>query len=91
VLPSHYKFSFSSLFSDEVKFGEVVQAPPSLSAKPRGSRPRKRGQEGGTTTSLPVLGFKEKHDLVEERLKIISKYRLMKKQKKDQTSASIQT
>ncbi len=73
-----------------MKFGEVVQAPPRLSAKPRGSQPkRKKGVVTSASSSLvdnpPVVGLKEEHDLEQERLKMISHYRLAKKKRTEST------
>ncbi len=72
--------------TDTVRFGEVVSAPPTLSAKPR----RKIGQvsivNSGTnkTVSGPVVvGLKRKQDLEEEREKLIQRYRMAKKMRTD--------
>lgn len=66
-----------------MEFGEVVSAPPRLSAKPRRKAPKtsvpssEEGQEIVQNTA--VVGLKRKQDLEEEREKLIQKYRMVKK------------
>lgn len=82
------------LCTDKVKFGEVVQAPPRLSAKPRGSDKilrKTHKQELSKASSLLDLttdmsklstgGLKRQKDIEEEREAVIKKYREMKKVK----------
>lgn len=81
-------------YTDTVKFGEVVQAPPRLSAKPRGSEKmsRKTPKYGLMKASslldpttdrsqLSTGGLKRQKDIEEEREAVIKKYREMKKVK----------
>ena len=83
---------------DEIKFGEVVTAPPRLAARPRGSQ--KKSSKGPTTLLLqeklnpkehassvpnPAMGLKRKQDLVSEREKAIEMYRQTKKAKHAKT------
>ena len=70
---------------DEVRFGEVAQAPPQLKAKPRrrskldtGSCPQSQPLHQ-TTSKRVVLGLKRKLDLELERERAISVYRQRKK------------
>ena len=67
--------------SDEVKFGDVVKAPPRLSAKPRGSDKKKTKMDTETNRidDIPVLGLRHKQDIKEERTRVIDQYRLSKK------------
>ena len=83
------KLSFS-LSTDQVKFGEVVQAPPQLKSKPRGSKPttaskpllllhQKMTASHKPTHTPPVVGLKRQKDLETERERVISVYRQIKK------------
>lgn len=87
----HGRFQFISLPTDEVKFGEVVKAPPRLSAKPRGAKDVSRKTPKhellkacsslATDTKLSIGGLKRQKDVEEERELVIRKYREMKKVK----------
>ena len=85
---------------DEVRFGEVVQAPPQLKAKPRGSvrttgsfskslllhRKLHREQTDKLTSNpSPVVGLKRKLDLEIERERAINVYRQTKKTVSEKT------
>ena len=72
---------------DEVKFGEVVQAPPRLSAKPRGFEKKSKktpkleplpNPDHVSTHKLSTGGLKRQKDIEEERVKVIGKYREVK-------------
>ena len=83
------------LAPDEVKFGEVVSAPPRLSAKPRGHQGKERKEElllheklkSATPDAMVAkkpkqsvhVGLKRKQDLEMERDRVIQLYRQTKK------------
>ena len=77
--------------ADEVRFGEVIKAPPKLDAKPRGSQFIKKTEGNGSLRLLSsslcqpmhVVGLKHEQDMQDERLRVISAYRLVKKLKTD--------
>ncbi len=64
--------------ADTVQFGEVVSAPPKLSAKPG---KKTLVVKDKTESSPAVVGLKRKQDLEEEREKLIQHYRLVKKRR----------
>lgn len=77
-----------TMFADEVKFGEVVRAPPRLSAKPRGSEKKVRQSHKSellettspidTGSPAAVVGLKHQRDVEEERVRVVSEYRMAK-------------
>lgn len=87
----HYNVS---KFVDEVKFGEVVKAPPHLQAKPRGSQSHSKTLllhqkitpsphdplVSKPRSRAPTVGLKRKKDLEIEREHAISVYRQRKRQ-----------
>jgi len=76
-----FLYSFM-LYTDEVKFGEVVNAPPKIDAKPRRSKPSIAAQtiaSGSSTTA--IVGLKRQNDLECERETLIQHYRRLKKVK----------
>ena len=91
VFHGHIVWGMFVLFSDDVKFGEVVQAPPQLAAKPRGSKTshstssslllhhKTSLREDHNKVARPSQGLKRKLDLETERERVINVYRHKKK------------
>lgn len=91
-------YKFVCVSADQVKFGEVVKAPPKLNAKPRGSQSTKKTRRNSMLTFASTLssssssacermpvGLKHEQDMEDERLRVISSYRLTKKIKMHRT------
>lgn len=83
-----------NIHADHVKFGEVVQAPPTLSARPRGSEKKSNNRAASSAAKLEflktcpwlldpskpaVVGLKHQKDVEEERETAIMAYRQAKK------------
>ena len=80
-----YPLTCLVLGTDEVKFGEVVQAPPRLSTRPRNAKKKSKLEPietaGPVADSSKVLprGLRHLKDIEEERETVISKYREVRK------------
>ncbi|XP_030646639.1 coiled-coil domain-containing protein 137 [Chanos chanos] len=80
-------------FTDEVQFGEVAMAPPSLSAKPKKAPVKPQGAPKGlllnsllgqTTLSTAKPSIARQRIIEEERERVVQVYRNLKKQKLEQ-------
>ncbi len=91
---SHSYYDYPYVCTDEVKFGDIVKAPPQLSAKPRGGIDRKCSKRNVPTKDadlnpVPIqLGLKRKEDLKVERTRAIAEYRMAKKIKQNRVKLS---
>ena len=77
--------------ADTVRFGEVVTAPPKLSAKPRRKSDKAQVTLPSDKSDKPeqgpavIVGLKRKQDIEEERERLIQRYRMAKKAKAERT------
>ncbi|KAM3598223.1 uncharacterized protein V6R79_015248 [Siganus canaliculatus] len=84
------------MFTDNVPFGEVSMAPPSLTAKPKKApvKPQKGSKDlllnsllGHTVASTNKPSMARQRMMEEERERVVEAYRLLKKQKQQQLEA----
>ncbi|XP_051572879.1 coiled-coil domain-containing protein 137 [Myxocyprinus asiaticus] len=80
------------MFKDEVPFGEVAMAPPSLSVKPKKAKVKPQGAPKGlllnsllghSPVSVSKPSMARKRMMEEERERVVQLYREMKKQQRD--------
>lgn len=80
------------MFKDEVPFGEVAMAPPSLSVKPRKATVKPQGASRGlllnsllghSPVSVAKPSMARKRMMEEERERVVQLYRKMKQQQRD--------